>query len=571
MKAAIQSRTKSPVEATHFTAARTPLLDRQCACGGKAGSAGGECAECRRKKLLGDRTSSLQPKLTINQPGDRFEREADRIAEQVMRMPDPAAIRGGRLAPQSQPLGPHGHLTRIPMVQRQIDRTGSATLSARGIQTKLETGWQAGGHALSQSLRDFFEPRFGHDFRQVRVHTDARASEAATAINARAFTMANHILFRSEEYAPDTPMGRRLLAHELAHVVQQRGGPSVPEVQLQPIEKEPAALPLTGLREFSVPGDGETAGSQADAKQSRPSGTIARYNVNKNGKILGWNMDHIAREVYQALKSTNAYIQINGYYPYGETEFDPTVPINVAKRAIVAWLGVSKIPDLDQRIVTYYGRGGPFPKNIGGEIDIRVAYSSLGPGARALGPSPESIPSERSTREPEEADEKPDHKGELETKLKLVPLEVSIPYEGGKKKYKQKLTLEIAYELPPIKQLSSRNVEISLGQFELGGQTGVAGGRKAGEKPKTVPVAELGVSVTIIGVKVRESLAGIPSGMKFELGLGVTGDIVGGELEVTGEFSIKSKSGFVKLEFDRSSAQFAVGFHFDVAKLFKPR
>ncbi len=78
------------------------------------------------------------------------------------------------------------------------------------------------GKPLNPELRDFFEPRFGHDFSQVRVHTDARANETARALNARAYTLSSDVVFAEGEYKPDTTDGRRLLAHELTHVVQQQ-------------------------------------------------------------------------------------------------------------------------------------------------------------------------------------------------------------------------------------------------------------------------------------------------------------------------------------------------------------
>jgi len=80
------------------------------------------------------------------------------------------------------------------------------------------------GRPLATAARAFFEPRFGHDFSQVRIHADARAAAAATAMAARAFTLGDHVVFGAGEYAPHDPSGRRLLAHELTHVAQQRAG-----------------------------------------------------------------------------------------------------------------------------------------------------------------------------------------------------------------------------------------------------------------------------------------------------------------------------------------------------------
>ncbi|MDD5034289.1 MAG: DUF4157 domain-containing protein [Methylococcaceae bacterium] len=81
------------------------------------------------------------------------------------------------------------------------------------------------GQPLDPATKDFFEPRFGHDFSQVRVHTDEKAAESARAVNALAYTVGNNVVFGSGRYVPDTPQGRNLVAHELTHVIQQHRGP----------------------------------------------------------------------------------------------------------------------------------------------------------------------------------------------------------------------------------------------------------------------------------------------------------------------------------------------------------
>lgn len=84
---------------------------------------------------------------------------------------------------------------------------------------------QAAGRPLDPSTRRFFEQRFDHDFSRVRVHTDTQAAQSARSVNALAYTVGRHIAFAGGGYQPDTAGGRHLLAHELAHVVQQRGVP----------------------------------------------------------------------------------------------------------------------------------------------------------------------------------------------------------------------------------------------------------------------------------------------------------------------------------------------------------
>jgi hypothetical protein len=99
----------------------------------------------------------------------------------------------------------------------------------------------APGRPLDAQTRAFMEPRFGHDFSQVRVHTDSEASRSARAINASAYTLGQNIVFGSGEYAPTTSQGQRLLAHELTHVVQQSSGPSLAPAMAERVNVAPAA------------------------------------------------------------------------------------------------------------------------------------------------------------------------------------------------------------------------------------------------------------------------------------------------------------------------------------------
>ena len=82
-----------------------------------------------------------------------------------------------------------------------------------------------GGTPLDGETRTFMEERFGHDFGDVRVHTDGKATESAHAVQANAYTVGRDVVFRSDQWSPGTDAGRRMLAHELTHVVQQQAGP----------------------------------------------------------------------------------------------------------------------------------------------------------------------------------------------------------------------------------------------------------------------------------------------------------------------------------------------------------
>ena len=82
---------------------------------------------------------------------------------------------------------------------------------------------QSPGQPLDPATRAYMEPRFGHDFSKVRVHTDAKAAESVRAVNARAYTVGKDVVFGEGQYAPRTDAGRHLIAHELAHTIQQQG------------------------------------------------------------------------------------------------------------------------------------------------------------------------------------------------------------------------------------------------------------------------------------------------------------------------------------------------------------
>src|SRR5215472_6044663 len=94
-----------------------------------------------------------------------------------------------------------------------------------GVSPVREVVGSGGGSPLDPGARSFLEGRLGADFSEVRIHTGARADESARSVSAQAYTVGEDVVFRRGAYQPDTPAGRHVLAHELAHVVQQRAGP----------------------------------------------------------------------------------------------------------------------------------------------------------------------------------------------------------------------------------------------------------------------------------------------------------------------------------------------------------
>jgi hypothetical protein len=185
----------------------------------------------------------VQPKLSVSQPGDPLEREADRVAEQVMRKPQPgedtpmiSRMHAGS-SPVSRKAGPReekedGPTSSETIVQRRAGckedlQTKRATdkppLASRQLADRLE-GRKRQGAPLPAGLKTKMEGRFGRDFSDVRVHIDEEAVQMCRELNAQAFTYGTDIYFNAGKYQPGTEVGQRLLAHELTHVVQQVGG-----------------------------------------------------------------------------------------------------------------------------------------------------------------------------------------------------------------------------------------------------------------------------------------------------------------------------------------------------------
>jgi len=105
---------------------------------------------------------------------------------------------------------------------RRLQRSSGPT-TGRAVPTIVQEVTRASGQPLDTATRSFMEPRFGHDFGDVRVHTDSHAAESTQAVDALAYTLGRSIVFARDRYEPTTLAGRHLLAHELAHVMQQRG------------------------------------------------------------------------------------------------------------------------------------------------------------------------------------------------------------------------------------------------------------------------------------------------------------------------------------------------------------
>lgn len=195
-----------PVQAA--AAGASGLLQRKCACGKAAGGLTGECEDCGRESLSG-----VQTKLLVGANDDPLEQEADQIAGRVMAMP---------AAPGTPSLPVSSGARRPPPDQACYGHD----IRRMGVRPELPEGADLlqGGSPLAAGLRRFFESRFGRDLSEVRVHTGPRSEAVSDALNAHAFTYGSHVwLGRGHRPAVDF-----LMAHELAHVIQQRQPKALP-------------------------------------------------------------------------------------------------------------------------------------------------------------------------------------------------------------------------------------------------------------------------------------------------------------------------------------------------------
>jgi hypothetical protein len=246
---------------------------------------------------------------------DVHEQEADRVAERVMRMAEP-------------------HV--------EIDRTGE-TAAPPVVQGLLHSS----GQPLDRSTREFMERRFGHDFSRVRIHADARAAQSAQSLNALAYTVGSHLAFAPGQYSPATTKGRRLLAHELSHVLQQLrdGGPRIQRQETASSTAETdAKATATAAAATTVSADSVTITWGANADQSvvkAATRTIIKEIVATAGLTsclitsTARGPEDQARAMYHNLETEGVAKQKKLYAAPGDHVIDVYVASKAAKKSAV--------------------------------------------------------------------------------------------------------------------------------------------------------------------------------------------------------------------------------------------
>jgi hypothetical protein len=290
-RAAPASPAHSALAASHAAAA-TVLMRQEGAC-----ACGGSCPRCRGQ-------APLHTTPQVGAPGDEYEREADRIAEQVVHPESSQATRPGRVASgtvqrigtEESPTEDDGNVApeeeqQGPALQRLAAAGGGAPATRPPhFETELASS-RGGGRRLEPQFRTMMEARMGADFSQVRLHRDTRAARLCEAIRARAFTSGGHVYFAHGEYRPDTTEGTRVLAHELAHVIQQGAAsigsgevssvaPSVPPAPSEAVQRM-ASLDQTTPQNLAQAGKRPWGGSD-------PVGNDYFVQTDAGSVVTGW-------------------------------------------------------------------------------------------------------------------------------------------------------------------------------------------------------------------------------------------------------------------------------------------
>lgn len=274
------------------------------------------------------RAGAIQAKLSVSQPSDPYEQEADRVAQQVVNMPALSSVVSGlssgqRQTPEKDEVVQTKPLvtTITPLVQR------SSSNPSRSVQpgATFEAGLGSGGGPLPADTRAFMGPRFGADFSGIRLHADGNAAQLNRAIGAQAFTHGSHIYLGEGRSDIGSAAGKQLLAHELTHAIQQgaAGGStdraasqavaSLPVVQRQPAPAPPpAAAPPPVPAPSPAPAPGVTPPAPATPDQAAPAAWSLRgflegsqkvrvkagsHNIYHEhaGKSFAWSTDQAAK------------------------------------------------------------------------------------------------------------------------------------------------------------------------------------------------------------------------------------------------------------------------------------
>lgn len=282
--------------------------------------------------------ASIQTRLQVNQAGDKYEQEADRVADQVVNSvstQQPAIQRKCAACEkeesvQKKPIlqkmeeeevRSKAQLTREEDIQTKKNSQSSESVSG-DVQTKIEQS-KGAGSPLSSSTRSFMESRIGADFSNVKIHNDSNAHILSTKLNAQAFAVGNNVFFNKGKYNPESQSGKHLLAHELTHTVQQ-GSSIQTMIQKQDSETDNQGYTFGRDPHHHVPGNWAEVQAIAQEKCDNEDGTVSfeqafiecRCANNTPAQIMDFVLD------YKMIGDARAQAHLRHYLEGSAEEYD---------------------------------------------------------------------------------------------------------------------------------------------------------------------------------------------------------------------------------------------------------
>lgn len=317
----------------------------------------------------------LQRRLAIGEVNDPLEREADSVAQRILSMPgsNPQAIGSGApaiLRKCACEASGHSCETCEEKKKHSVQRKAAGVVPTTEAPPIVHEVLRSPGQPLDSATRAFMEPRFGFDFSGVRIHTDDNASESTKAVNARAFTVGRNIVFGRNQYAPVTHSGRELLAHELAHTLQQAQRAENPVVARACLSAAECAVPVQGAQGTFV---AQTEALPANvAKAKRRQNLCGSTPVNPGCTSDGHGRAALELQKFMAAQLPARVSAIKGVYvdmdipaqyggytnlcgtftppiPAGADEMCTFVPAQLEREAGLYNSGVARIGPLDRR------------------------------------------------------------------------------------------------------------------------------------------------------------------------------------------------------------------------------
>ena len=268
----------------------------------------------------------IQRKAKVNAVDDDYEREADAVADRVMRMTQPTTLGTAPVAIQRKCEACEDEEKKKEI---QTKRAPSA-LGTGALDTRAAVSATAhGGQALPSGLRAYFEPRFGVDFARVRIHTDGAAANAARSVQARAYTLGRDVVFGAGEYAPASAEGRRLIAHELAHVVQQGAARAKAGAPVKPERaSDGAESSVVGADSQSIPHSTDTA-AVVRPQLADPQAEIQRKEDVEDFRVT---------QLQDKPEKRTVGLADRFFFELDRSDYDDSVPGEAAERArLEAW------------------------------------------------------------------------------------------------------------------------------------------------------------------------------------------------------------------------------------------